>query len=240
MKKPSMILFDYGHTLCYEPNWDSVRGNKALLPYITKNPYNKTLEDIVAGVSLIYGKHLESIRANGYDISGQVGDRVLYEYLGIEFSLTPLEQEIVFWRAASEGAIMPNADKMLDHLHLLGIRTGVISNLLWSGEALRERLDRLLPNNHFEFIMTSSDYIFRKPNPILFEIALRKAGLPASEVWYCGDNPEKDIEGASAVGIFPVHYDNDIEKSRDRIAEIKPKCEHLYIKEWDELIRILK
>ena len=51
MKKPSMILFDYGHTLCYEPNWDSVRGNKALLPYITKNPYNKTLEDIVAGVS---------------------------------------------------------------------------------------------------------------------------------------------------------------------------------------------
>ena len=118
-----MILFDYGHTLCYEPNWDSVRGNKALLPYITKNPYNKTLEDIVAGVSLIYGKHLESIRANGYDISGQVGDRVLYEYLGIEFSLTPLEQEIVFWRAASEGAIMPNADKMLDHLHKLGIRT---------------------------------------------------------------------------------------------------------------------
>ena len=126
------------------------------------------------------------------------------------------------------------------HAMWLGIRTGVISNLLWSGEALRERLDRLLPNNHFEFIMTSSDYIFRKPNPILFEIALRKAGLPASEVWYCGDNPEKDIEGASAVGIFPVHYDNDIEKSRDRIAEIKPKCEHLYIKEWDELIRILK
>ena len=88
--------------------------------------------------------------------------------------------------------------------------------------------------------MTSSDYIFRKPNPILFEIALRKAGLPASEVWYCGDNPEKDIEGASAVGIFPVYYDNDIEKSLDRIAETKPKCEHLYIKEWDELIRILK
>lgn len=90
------------------------------------------------------------------------------------------------------------------HAMWLGIRTGVISNLLWSGEALR------------------------------------KAGLPASEVWYCGDNPEKDIEGASAVGIFPVHYDNDIEKSRDRIAEIKPKCEHLYIKEWNELIRILE
>lgn len=50
----------------------------------------------------------------GIQISGQVGDKVLYEYLGIEFSLTPLEMETVFWNAASMGAIMPDADKMLD------------------------------------------------------------------------------------------------------------------------------
>ncbi len=239
MKKPQMILFDYGHTLCYEPGWDSMRGNKALMQYITKNPNNYTLQDIVEGAQLIFGKHIETIRSYGYDIGGQIGNRVLYEYLGIEFSLTPLEQEIIFWRAASEGAIMPNADHMLDHLHQMGIRTGVISNLLWSGDALRERLNRLLPNNHFEFIMTSSDYLFRKPNDILFQIALSKAGLPASEVWYCGDNPKKDIEGAASVGIFPIHYDNDIEKSRDRIGQTAPKSEHLHITEWDELIRIL-
>ena len=27
MNYPRMIIFDYGHTLLYEPGWDSVRGN---------------------------------------------------------------------------------------------------------------------------------------------------------------------------------------------------------------------
>ena len=40
------ILFDYGHTLLYEPGWDAVRGNEALLKYVTKNPNNCTLEDV--------------------------------------------------------------------------------------------------------------------------------------------------------------------------------------------------
>ena len=37
-KYPKMIIFDYGHTLLYEPSWDSVRGNAELLKYVTKNP----------------------------------------------------------------------------------------------------------------------------------------------------------------------------------------------------------
>lgn len=72
----------------------------------------------------------------GYDISGQVGNKVLYESLGIEFSLTPLEIETVFWNGASMGAIMPDADKMLDYINKNGIRGAVISNLLWPGPAL--------------------------------------------------------------------------------------------------------
>lgn len=30
MKYPKMILFDNGHTLLYEPDWDSVKGNREL------------------------------------------------------------------------------------------------------------------------------------------------------------------------------------------------------------------
>ena len=36
--------------------------------------------------------------------------------LGLEFSLSPAEWEIVFWSAATPGAVMPYADKMLDFL----------------------------------------------------------------------------------------------------------------------------
>ncbi len=46
MNYPKMILFDYGHTLLYEPDWDSARGNAALMNYVTNNPNNCTLDDI--------------------------------------------------------------------------------------------------------------------------------------------------------------------------------------------------
>lgn len=241
MKYPEMILFDYGHTLLYDPEWDSVRGNAELLKYVTKNPNNCTLEDVRKAAELIFGKHVESVRKIGYDISGQVADKALYEYLGIEFSLTPLEMETVFWNGASKGAIMPDADKMLDYINENGIRSAVISNLIWSGAALTERLNRLLPNNQFEFVMTSSDYFMRKPNRILFDIALQKARVSADEVWYCGDNPQSNIEGASQVGIYPVWYDNDTDKNyKDRSDERLPQCKHLHIHEWNELIDLLE
>lgn len=241
MKYPKMILFDYGHTLLYEPDWNPVRGNEELLKHVTKNPNNCTLEDVRKNAELIFGKHIENVRKIGYDISGQVGDKVLYEYLGIEFSLTPLEMETVFWNGASMGAIMPNADKMLDFINKNGIRSAVISNLLWSGDALTERLNRLLPNNQFEFVMTSSDYFMRKPNRILFDIAIRKSGVTSDEIWYCGDNPQADIEGAAQVGIYPVWYDNDTDKDyKDRSNEHLPQCEHCHIHEWNEMIDLLE
>ena len=187
-----MIVFDYGHTLLYEPGWNSDRRYEELLKHATKNPNNCTIEDIRKASDLIFGEHIKNIRKIGYDICGQVAYKVLSEYLGIEFSLTPLEMETVFWNGASMGAIMPDADKMLDYINENGIRSAVISNLMWSGAALTERLNRLLPNNDFEFVMTSSDYFMRKPNRILFDIALQKAGVLSDEVWYCGDNPQAD------------------------------------------------
>ncbi len=166
----------------------------------------------------------------GYDISGQVGNKVLYESLGIAFSLTPLEIETVFWNGASMGAIMPDADKMLDYINKNGIRGAVISNLLWPGPALTERLNRLLPNNPFEFVMTPSDNFMRKPNRILFDIALRKAGVYSDEIWYCGDNQQADIERASQVGIYPVWYDNETYKDYKECSnEHLPKYKYLNI-----------
>lgn len=241
MNYPKMIIFDYGHTLLYEPDWNTGRVNSALLKYAVKNPNNCTVEDITKGAEIIFGEHVEKVRKYGYDISGQIANRTLYDYLGIEFSLSPVEMETVFWDNASAGAIMPNADKLLDYLNQNGIRTAVISNLLWSGEALAKRLNRLLPNNKFEFVMTSSDYFICKPNRILFDIALQKAGLAAEDVWYCGDNPQNDVEGAVRVGIYPIWYDNSIDKDyTDRANEKLPLCDHLYIKEWGEMIDVLQ
>ena len=43
---------------------------------------------------------------------------------------------------------MPYISELLSFLDQKGIRTGVISNIGWSGNALFRRINRLLPENH--------------------------------------------------------------------------------------------
>lgn len=66
------------------------------MKYIVKNPNNCTIEDIQSEVNKIFGE-IESVRNTlGYDIPARVGNRLAFEHLGIEFSFTPLEHEIIF------------------------------------------------------------------------------------------------------------------------------------------------
>ena len=45
MDKPKMILFDYGGTLIYEPDFNPHGGNAAIYPYISENPHNISLQE---------------------------------------------------------------------------------------------------------------------------------------------------------------------------------------------------
>ena len=172
MRAPKMILFDYGHTLLYEPGFNGAMGNEALLRYATKNKNNLNASELQDFANKIFAQTGE-VRSLGYELHNRIFNRFMDEYLELEFSLTPLERETIFWDAAAPGTVMPNADKMLKYINNSGIRSGVISNISFSGEALSERITRLLPENKFEFIIASSEYMFRKPNPMLFELALK-------------------------------------------------------------------
>lgn len=238
MKKPEMIIFDYGHTLLYEPGFNAMRCEEAAYPYIVENPQNLTVEQIYAEVQRVFAEFQEQ-RNLGIEIHEWQIMRLVYEYLGLKFSISYRELEEIEWNAASPGAVMPGVEEMLDYLNDVGIRTAVISNIGWSGNALTNRINRLLPNNKFEFIMASSEYAIRKPNRMLFETALRKANLTADAVWYCGDDISADIKGAHGAGIFPVLYEG---KVPDEVNPVTYRNEgevidfdYLHIHHWNEI-----
>ena len=237
-----MIIFDYGHTLLYEIGHNTENGNKEIYKYIKKNPRNISFCAFDKIITDTWDK-LKEYR-NGIDIREKDFLRLVYEYMDIELSVSLEEAERIIWNGISQGDIMPKADKVLDYLNDNNIRTGVISNMCWSGKSLKERFDRLLPNNRFEFVMTSGDYILKKPDRMLFEIALNKAKLKSEDVWYCGDSIKADIYGAHSAGIFPVLYEGETEKEKNPFAGqnegYKIDFEYLSIKDWDELIEKLE
>ena len=61
MNKPDMILFDYGDTLLYEPEFDALRGMRAIFPFIDKSP-EPCLPEILAAESLALFEEYADVR----------------------------------------------------------------------------------------------------------------------------------------------------------------------------------
>lgn len=236
MRKPRMILFDYGQTLVNEKKFDGIAGTKAVLQYATKNKYNHTAEDIQAAADAINHelgrfdpkrRHLLQI-----EVPNHMFTAFLYQSMGIELSLIHQEIDRIFWDAASPGAPSDGIEEFLAFLRKQNIRTGIISNIAYCGEVVEKRIHNLLPEHNFEFIIATSEYMFRKPNKQIFELALEKAGLQPEDVWYIGDNYLCDVVGARCAGIFPVWYIG---------ATTDPQGEDdvLTISHWDELRKLI-
>ena len=233
MKIPKMILFDYGQTLVTEQKFNGIKGTEAVLKYATKNKYHLSAEQVQAKANEINQelgrfdpekRHLFQI-----EIPNTMFTSYLYESQGIDIALSNSEIDRVFWNAAAPGAPTEGIKEFLEYLKNKNIRTGVISNITYAPSVVAERINRLFPENTFEFILASSNYVFRKPNKRLFELALEKADLKPEEVWYIGDQYECDVKGALTAGMFPVWYIGamDLPYTEDKSI--------LTITAWDEL-----
>lgn len=239
LTKPKMILFDYGQTLLLEDKFDGTKGTRAVLDTCVSNPQNITAEEIQALADTLNEEmgryHPEARHRPLLEIHNHPFQNYLYEYFNIKVMVSPLEMETVFWNAAAPAKLTAGISELLDFLNKNGIRTGVISNISMSGGVLANRINHFLPRNQFSFIIASSEYVFRKPSPHIFQVALKKAQLPPSGVWHCGDNIQCDIEGASKCGITPVWYTGTTAKKGQT-----PGVPFLEIKAWAELIELLE
>lgn len=231
MKKPKMILFDYGQTLINESYFDGVRGTAAVMEYAVKNKYKKTPEQIQSEAEFINREigRFEPSKRHLFQIEIPFCqfEAYLYETNGIALSIPYSEAEHIFWDAAAPGTATQGIEEFLDFLKKEGIRTGVISNISYSQKTLAERINRILPDNQFEFIIASSEYVFRKPNQRIFRLALEMAELKPEDAWYIGDSYECDIVGAGNAGLFPIWYGAEADCKQD-VAAFK-------ISSWEEL-----
>lgn len=244
MKVPKMVLFDYGQTLIAEQKFDGIRGTEAVLQYATRNKYHLSAEQVQDKANEINRelgrfdpatRHLFQI-----EIPNIMFSPYLYESQGIEIALSSSEIDTVFWNAAAPGTPTEGVKDFLAYLKSKGIRTGVISNISFAPSVVAERINRLLPENTFEFIITSSNYIFRKPNKRIFDLALEKAQLQPDEVWYIGDQYECDVKGSLKAGLLPIWYIGAIDLPYTMEEEHSMDKNILTVKNWSEIERYME
>ena len=142
-----------------------------------------------------------------YEVDGWENQLVFDKFLKKKLGYTDnkyLAAGIVAYRRAKEANLKayPNVQKTLNHLLDNNIKLAIVSDAP-SREAWM-RIYYLGLHNFFEIVITFDDSGERKPSPAPFKLALGRLNLSKDEVLMVGDWPERDMVGASSVGIKTI------------------------------------
>ncbi len=134
----------------------------------------------------------------------QIFDIFLKEKTG-EVDNKYLAAAIVSYRRAREATLRlyPDVQRTLNVLAKMGLKLAVVSDAP-SREAWM-RIYYLNLHHVFDFVLTFDDVGERKPSPKGFEMALEKLVIKADEALMIGDWPERDVAGASKLGIKTIY-----------------------------------
>ena len=103
-----------------------------------------------------------------------------------------------------------NASQVLNELNSK-YRLGIVSNFAIP-ECVQQLLDREHLTQLFEVIVISGAVNKRKPNPEIFDLALEKMQLDATDVAFVGDTVDADVKGAKDMGMKSVYIDRRPQK----------------------------
>jgi HAD superfamily hydrolase (TIGR01662 family) len=127
-----------------------------------------------------------------------------------------------------ESIVPDDVRRALPQLKEAGYILGVISN---RDKPFHDVLQEHGIDSFFDFSLAAGEVNSFKPEPGVFEHALRRVSLSPKEAIYVGDNYYADVVGARRAGLQPVLYDP---------IGIFPEPDCARIKSFDELNSILK
>jgi putative hydrolase of the HAD superfamily len=89
-------------------------------------------------------------------------------------------------------------------LHERGVRVGVLSNTIWSGDYHRAVFERDGVLDLIDADIYSSELAWTKPHPEAFKAAAVALGVEPAEAVYVGDRPFEDIHGSQLAGMRAI------------------------------------
>jgi len=120
--------------------------------------------------------------------------RALLQRLGLEAHREMLDRVLVSQFAAGSWELYSDVEPMLREVQAIGgVTIGIVSD--W-GSNLRGILAALGLDPYLDFVLASGAVGVAKPNPAFYRMALREAGLEASEAVMVGDSYRADVRGA--------------------------------------------
>lgn len=221
MKKFEHIFFDLDHTL-----WDFDKNSEeALNELFYAMDLHKTIEDFndfIATYKTInakywslynYGKvNKKEVRVNRFiDV---------FEKFKITSPKKKAEEISIRYLEISpyKTNLFPNTHETLRYLKER-YKLHIITNGFHEVQHIKLNQSNL--SQYFDLILCSEEVGVNKPNPLVFNTALKKTNANAHQSIMVGDNLETDIQGAKNCGIHAVHFNPLLKKSSEKLSEIQ-------------------
>ncbi|XP_026716386.1 haloacid dehalogenase-like hydrolase domain-containing protein 3 [Athene cunicularia] len=128
--------------------------------------------------------------------------------------------------SACNWEVLPGAHETLSQCCQRGFHMGVVSNF---DNRLENILSQCNLRHHFEFILTSEDVGFAKPDGRIFEKALRLGRVTPEQAAHIGDDYTRDYQAARAVGMhsFLLRVAGQGEETQVPPEHVLPALSHL-------------
>jgi putative hydrolase of the HAD superfamily len=116
---------------------------------------------------------------------------------------------------SSKTYLFPHAKELLEYLY-----PKYPLHIITNGfeEVQYRKLKTSGMDSYFTTVITSEAAGFKKPDPEIFEYALRQTGALAGESLMIGDDLEVDIAGARQLGIDQVYVNHERKKHNDPVT----------------------
>jgi HAD superfamily hydrolase (TIGR01662 family) len=202
------VLFDLGSTLIYfDTEWEPVMQEAAVVLYRKLVEMGFSLDDSFPGVYRATSK--ESYRWRDEELIETPAPDVLRKTLAgfghLDLRDAQIHEALAALYAVSQAHwnVEDDAVATLAELRRRGYRLGLISNAGYD-EDVQLLIDKARLRPYFEYIISSAACRIRKPDPRIFEMALRSLGARADEAVMVGDFLAADVLGANQLGMGSV------------------------------------
>ena len=205
------IFFDWFNTLArYEPPREALH-SKALRELGIEVSPAEILPGVLEADSYFFEEHASSpVEKRKPEEQAEVYthyQRIVLAKAGVKADQELLGKVMKRIGGLFEGITFALFDDVLATLKMLkqqDFTLGLLTNLAKDMGPICRKLS-LEP--YLDFVITSAEAGVDKPNPLIFQAALQRAGVDASETIYVGDQYKIDVVGARGVGINPILID---------------------------------
>ncbi|KIY23474.1 MULTISPECIES: HAD family hydrolase [Mesobacillus] len=140
------------------------------------------------------------------DCRGYVWKDKVYQQMVNEFNIGEISWERLLQDYISEfyNSCIPfsNLVSTIESLKEKSIRLGLITN--GKGQFQMDNIRAMEIEDYFDTIVISEWEGIKKPNPEIFQKALRELGVSANESMYVGDHPENDVIASMTIGMVGI------------------------------------